>query len=262
MRSKYKRKKKCFYFIRSKVDQDIRNAKDDDPDPENFKEEDTLKEIRANCVENLRDGGFEDIPIFIISSKETDKWDFPSAVEKLTIDFPALKQEAIIFSLSNLSVHTENLIEMKKQILDDRARRVSLMAAASGVFPLEGIDVLLDMKILCDEKEFYRIQFGLDDKLTDERLMEGLAKSTKMQMGRNMSFLQLANNSFTYIVRKLAENAGDGFFADIVKVGGMVTNAFASYNLVLYTLRGILNEHADIARQVSHRFAVKARRDL
>lgn len=237
---------KKFCFIRAKVDQDIQSAKEDYP--KTFNEDRTLKKIKENCVKNLTDAKFHDPPIFIISNRKKDKhrWDFPKAIEMLTTDIPTeLKQEAMAFSLSNLSIHTHKIIETKKELLGKRARAVAQKAAIGSACPLPDIGVHLDKKVLEDEEKFYRKQFGIDSKMMEEH-----GSTADLQIGAALAARYAASTKTEFVADKLKEYAdSDSFISVIVQMGKMATDAVVSYKLALATLQSIQDEYAQIALQ-------------
>lgn len=237
---------KKFCFIRAKVDQDIQSAKEDYP--KTFDEELTLKKIKENCVKNLTAAEFHDPPIFIISNRKKDRyrWDFPKAIEMLTTYIPTeLKQEAMAFSLSNLSIHTHKIIEAKKKFLDKRAHDVAMKAAFGSACPLPDIGVHLDKKVLEDEEKFYRMQFSIDNKMMEEH-----GSTAELQIGAALAARYAASTTAEFLADKLKEYAdSDSFISVIVQMGKMATDGIVSYKLALATLQGILDEYAQIALQ-------------
>ena len=251
-------KGKKFYFIRSKVDQDIRNEKHDYP--ELFAEEKLIEKLRQNCKENLRNAGFENAPVFIISGclNHKDKWEFSNAIEKVTTDLPVRKQEAILLSLTDASTLTEGMIDRKKQYLAARNRKVSMLAALGGICPLPGFNVLADYKIISVQKDFYCKQFGLSDKMKEEHENK-IMKSVK----QGMSTVQIITMASEYIALRLAANAEKNIFSQLfIQVAKMATNTLASYKLVSITLEEILKEYADIAKQEIRGMVEKAGNDF
>uniref|UniRef100_A0A3Q3FHF5 IRG-type G domain-containing protein n=1 Tax=Labrus bergylta TaxID=56723 RepID=A0A3Q3FHF5_9LABR len=72
---------KKFYFIRSKIDDNIRNEKRSQRE---FNEERTLTQIRDNCIQGLQDLRLQQSPqIFLVSSFDLTLYDFPKLVETL-----------------------------------------------------------------------------------------------------------------------------------------------------------------------------------
>ncbi|XP_069599033.1 interferon-inducible GTPase 1-like [Ranitomeya imitator] len=63
--------KKKFYFVRNKIDTDLRASKL--RRRKTYNERRILHEIRDNCITSLRDGGVEEPIVFLLSCLEMDK---------------------------------------------------------------------------------------------------------------------------------------------------------------------------------------------
>ncbi|XP_067401791.1 interferon-inducible GTPase 5-like [Emydura macquarii macquarii] len=70
---------KKFYFVRSKVDLDLYNEKH----KKSFNEERILEKIRNNCVSNLSREGMSSPQVFLVSSREFQKYDSPKLQKTL-----------------------------------------------------------------------------------------------------------------------------------------------------------------------------------
>ncbi|XP_057299252.1 interferon-inducible GTPase 5-like [Hydractinia symbiolongicarpus] len=152
--SQIRKAKKNFFFVRSKIDQDLINEK---RCRANFKVEDVMEEIRNNCVKKLQpDFGYPDV--FLISNFDPQKYEFPSLCLKLIDALPQLKKEAMTLSLPSLS---DTMIVEKKKILQKRVWYVSLMSAAGACIPFPGVSKAIDTTLVLKELQIYRQQFGI-----------------------------------------------------------------------------------------------------
>ncbi len=146
-----KKQGKQFYFIRTKIDQDIRNDKSDHPTDHN--EIALLERVKTDCSKQLERGGLgTGNPVFIISGKlvNVTLWDFPKLQDTLIDNIPALKREALTLTLKCTSV---GLIEKK---VDALKKRISLVATASAVgwaVPIPGLSALVDLRLVISEVE-------------------------------------------------------------------------------------------------------------
>ena len=251
-------KGKKFYLIRGRFDIDRENEIQDFSI--SFDEGKLIEEIRQNCLNHLQNENIEVTSVFVISNRLNykDKWDFPTAIEKITRDFPENKQEAILLSLSKLSSSTEGLINKKKEILAKRIWRVSLRTVLGGICLLPGFNILINNKIISDEKDFYCKQFGLSDRTVEEHENK-IMKLLKQEK----STVEMATLVSEYIALRLAVNAEKSTFSQLsIQVAKNATNSFISYKVVSVTLEEILNEYADIAKQEIRRMVEEVRHDL
>ena len=78
-----KKQGKSFFFIRTKIDVDVRA----EMRKKSFSEAAVLQKIRRNCKENLVDEAGNPISseddIFLISNHDPDKWDFSRLTEAI-----------------------------------------------------------------------------------------------------------------------------------------------------------------------------------
>uniref|UniRef100_A0A3Q4H155 IRG-type G domain-containing protein n=1 Tax=Neolamprologus brichardi TaxID=32507 RepID=A0A3Q4H155_NEOBR len=85
--------KKKFYFVRSKIDNDIyaeRRKRD-------FSADEALTKIRDNCVNGLQTQGIESPQVFLVSSFELHLYDFPLLHKTLDRNLPAHKRDKRLF---------------------------------------------------------------------------------------------------------------------------------------------------------------------
>nr|XP_023969055.2 uncharacterized protein LOC101948288 [Chrysemys picta bellii] len=149
---------KRFYFVRSKVDEDLRNEERDHP--RTFREESVLQRLKMDCRKHLQKAGISNPEIFLLSSCEFTKYDAPGLVKTLQDDLPGLKRLAFLLSLPNLSAE---IIEEKKAALKKRIWLISLASASVNVIPIPGLSVACDIGILLGFMIAFYKYFGLDD---------------------------------------------------------------------------------------------------
>ncbi|XP_050987512.1 T-cell-specific guanine nucleotide triphosphate-binding protein 2-like [Labeo rohita] len=96
-----KKSKKLFYFIRTKIDNDIHA----ESHKRNFDEQMLLENIREDCKANLLKIG---IPkIFLVSSFQLEKYDFQKLINTLKDELPKHKKFALIQSLPVYSLQAQ-----------------------------------------------------------------------------------------------------------------------------------------------------------
>ena len=110
---KVKSMKKSFVFVRTKIDQDVKNEKG----KKKFNEEDMLKKIRGNCLENLQDLEGDDKVLFLISNHDPDKWDFDRLTRAILDALPCRQTESLTLSLDLLTSQSKDILKRKVEIL-------------------------------------------------------------------------------------------------------------------------------------------------
>lgn len=164
--------KKDFYFVRTKVDSDLRNEQEFKP--RSFDREKVLQDIRLNCVTEFKKNGIAEPPIYLISNGNFSDYDFPILMDKLLSDLPVYKRHTFMLSLPNI---TDSAIEKKRQCLKQRIWLEAFAADLLSIIP--SLTFLLDSDLETLEKslKLYRTVFGVDDAA-----LQSLAKDWQMPL--------------------------------------------------------------------------------
>ncbi|XP_063056012.1 uncharacterized protein LOC134449834 [Engraulis encrasicolus] len=150
-----KRKKKLFYFVRSKIDNDIRS----EMKKKNFDKQEVLQRIREDCKLNLQKVG--DPKVFLVSSCDLSDYDFQLLIDTLETELPMHKRLALLQSLPVCSLA---MIDKKKKAL---ARLIWLIAFGSSTIamaPVPGLSFACDLGIMIAYFRRCLQALGLDDR--------------------------------------------------------------------------------------------------
>ncbi|XP_029432153.1 uncharacterized protein LOC115075675 [Rhinatrema bivittatum] len=150
---------KSFYFVRTKVDNDLEAMKRSRRQP--VDEEAILEKIRNNCQENLEREGLENMKVFLLSSHKLEKYDFQRFQETMEQELPAHKKQAFLLSLPNLS---ESIIQKKKQLLSQEIFKLAVISSLVAAVPIPGIAFVCDISMLLARLSTYRKDFDLDNE--------------------------------------------------------------------------------------------------
>ncbi|XP_004631407.1 interferon-inducible GTPase 1-like [Octodon degus] len=160
--------KRNFYFVRSKVDSDIRNEKEFKPST--FEEKKVLQTIREDCLSNFRKNNMIEPQVFLISSKNLDKFDFKNLMDTLINDLPTQKRHIFMLSLPNI---TEAAIERKRESLKKCVWLEAFKDGLLATLSTEGMFSVQDMEKLKASLNHFQVMFGVDD-LSLEHLAKDL----------------------------------------------------------------------------------------
>ena len=97
-----KKRGKAFFFVRSRVDEDLMNAKRDHPNT--FSEENVLHQIKLECSTFIKE--VDPAPnVFVISGllENVAKFDYTQMEQTLLQSFPANKRQDLIRSMKVIS---------------------------------------------------------------------------------------------------------------------------------------------------------------
>ncbi|ROL47788.1 Interferon-inducible GTPase 5 [Anabarilius grahami] len=139
--------KKLFYFIRTKIDNDVRA----ESHKRDFDERKLLDNIQEDCKKILLKVGIS--KIFLVSSFQLDKYDFQKLIDTLEDELPENKRFALIQSLP---IYSQEALMKKKKYFK---KIIWLNAFASGIGalpPLPGLSVACDYGIM---KNFFKQVF-------------------------------------------------------------------------------------------------------
>ncbi|KAJ3583505.1 hypothetical protein NHX12_017167, partial [Muraenolepis orangiensis] len=89
---------KRFYFIRTKIDSDLRNEKR----KRKYNQENTLQEIREDCIQGLEKQGVTSPQVFLVFNFDLHLYDFPTLQETMERHLPSHKRDALILALLNI----------------------------------------------------------------------------------------------------------------------------------------------------------------
>ncbi|CAL8296777.1 unnamed protein product [Boreogadus saida] len=149
---------KNLYFVRSKIDHNLRDAKRSQRE---YDKEKTLQEIRDNCIEGLEQQGVASPQVFLVSSFDLHLYDFPALQDTMERELPSHKRDVLILTLPNICKST---IYKKKEVFRSQIWRYATASALVAAVPLPGISFAVDIGILVKVLREYLFGFGLDEK--------------------------------------------------------------------------------------------------
>ncbi|XP_063077000.1 interferon-inducible GTPase 5-like [Engraulis encrasicolus] len=236
-----KKQKKNFYFVRSKVDNDVRN----DSENEGRKEEEVLHNIRKKCEGNLSKLGGP--PVFLITSRDLTKFDFPALVETLKRDLPSEKRNALEQSLP---VYSMQSLDEKYSSFKKTVWALAVVSGGIGAAPVPGLSFACDTAMVMSFLTGVYRSFGLHDKAL-EKLSEtvdkpilGEVKKSELIQGIGKSMLT------TSLQSKLAVAGGIESVSCLVPIAGNISAAGVSFLTTQAVLQEGLDELYGAAKKV------------
>ncbi|XP_038631483.1 interferon-inducible GTPase 5-like [Scyliorhinus canicula] len=233
-----KRLKKNFYFVRSKIENDLHAMRMERGD---FNEEEELEKIRNYCNRNLQEAGIQSPRVFLISSIDLNRYDFNLLNNALEGDLPSIKKSIYILALPNLNLE---IVERKKKELKKRVWMLASLSGAIGAVPVPGVSLGCDIAILIGGIIDFRKYMGLDDA--------SLQRLAKMA-GKPVEDLKAVVNSPLVgeitpdIINRLAWGTAAVVISvleitlDIIPVVGSIFGAGSSFLMTYKLLTGVLD---------------------
>lgn len=236
-----KKRKKLFYFVRSKIDNDIRSEET----KKGFNREETLSQIRINCLENLKD--IDNPKVFLISSEDLKAFDFEKLIETLMSDLPQHKQYAL---LQSVPITSRTMLQKKVKIFEKIAWAAALCSGAVAAAPVPGLSVACDASILVlfFTKCFY--SFGLDNKSL-KKLSERINKPELESYIKSPLVVALAAKSTAKLsLSAVAGGAVLEYLCSLIPGVGNAAAAGISFVSTLTLLKNGLKELENVALMV------------
>lgn len=238
--SEVKKHSKKFLFIRTNIDSDLHNEYEDHP--RTYNEQEILQRIRNNCLEYVRpiDSQAE---IYLISGhlKNRLRFDFGKLNERLLADYPSLKRESMILSMS---VMCKEVLLAKVAALYRRIWIVSSASAAVAVIPVPFVSLGFDATLIMTEAEFYRKQLGLDQNALQKLSTVYRIPMQKIEKELNEVFpIQYLNSLRSFVLdfaKKQAIGATTEEFARFIPYVGTAIASTLSFGVCYIVLYKIL----------------------
>jgi predicted GTPase len=154
------KRKKEFFYVRNKIDIDVRNEERDHP---NRSQTEILDEIRNDCMQNLHIGTKSQVPIYLISSvlSEKNEWDFTRLINDSIRESLRLKQISLISQLISFS---RNEIMKRAEGLRSETFWYQALVALVDLVPLPGISLVAQIPLIEHETARYKMELLLDEK--------------------------------------------------------------------------------------------------
>nr|AAH22776.1 OTTMUSG00000005523 protein [Mus musculus]SDA08572.1 Irgb2b1 [Mus musculus] len=168
-----------FYFVRTKIDQDVSNEQRSKP--RSFNRDSVLKKIKDECLDLLQKVLSSQPPIFLVSNFDVSDFDFPKLETTLLKELPAHKRHLFMMSLHSV---TETTIARKRDFLRQKIWLEALKAGVWATIPLGGL-VRDKMQKLEETLTLYRSYFGLD-----EASLENIAKDFNVSVNEIKAHLR------------------------------------------------------------------------
>ncbi|CAJ1074112.1 interferon-inducible GTPase 5-like [Xyrichtys novacula] len=146
---------KKFYFVRSKIDNSMRDGKR----KKSFNEKKACQEIREYCTQSLQAQGVVSPQVFLLSNFELHLYEFPMLEETLERELPQHKRGAFLLAMPNMSLE---IINRKKTAFQAQITLAATLSAVVAGVPIPGFGAAVDLALLFNTIKDYKVSFGLD----------------------------------------------------------------------------------------------------
>ncbi|KAK9978891.1 hypothetical protein ABG768_020629 [Culter alburnus] len=236
-----KKQKKHFYFVHSKIDNDIRA----EGKKKGFDEQKVLSLLKEECQKNLKEVG--DPKVFLISSFDLEKYDFKTLQKALAEELSDHERSAL---LQAWGVCSTECLEKKIRIFEGLIWAASLASAGIAVVPVPVVSAACDLGIVVLFLTSCYYAFDLDEgSLT--RLSEKVNMPHLKDMAKSKLVAAIREKVLSRLRASAAQaNIASAEFLSLFPGVGSVAAAVISFTTTQYLLREGLNDLANTARQI------------
>ncbi|XP_033985354.1 interferon-inducible GTPase 5-like [Trematomus bernacchii] len=240
---------KKFYFVRSKIDNSMREAK---RSQRAFNIEDTLKKIRDDCIKGLENQDIRSPQVFPVSSFDLHLYDFHLLMETLERELPAHKRDVLLLAMPIVNLE---IINKKKEALQSKIKYLAAGSALVAAAPVSGLSLAFDLNMLVINAMVYKNTFRLDPKslqsLADSAgvPLHDLRAEMKSPLALEKISSEVIINVLKVSVFQLALIAAEEV-SRFIPFFGLAAAAAISYASTYRALTTILNMLAEDAQRV------------
>ncbi len=228
---------KPYFFVRTKVNEDIAHDKEDHP--RSHSEDKVISKLKNECRFNMQMNNIK-AQIFVISGrkKHDTLWEYPKLMDSIMQHLPKLKQHKAV--LSTMAVSKE-MIQRKCDLLEDRILAVAALSAAAAAIPIPGVSISADVGLLVEEIIHYKKQLGLDPTSLSKlsRDLDLPISSIEEMLSQTLPTVALANVN-KYVLEMLAKYAVGAATEEVARYIPIVGTLVAS-GISFETTRRTLN---------------------
>lgn len=229
---------KMFFFIRSKIDENVRAEKR----KLSFNEDIMLNDIRRDCSEKLA-VLVEDIQyIFLISNHHPTKWDFVRLTEAIFNFLPLRQEESFNLSLGVLTSLIQDILQRKIQLLKSRMWTVSSACFLTGILSFFGISAAVARTLIVNEITYYRSHLGLPEEGSAEFLRLNVDNQERMRKFCRLTAEDEAEHMAAYSTEETSAEA-----ALFIRFGRLEIAETMSFDSMYRFLQHALKELEEIA---------------
>ena len=170
--TKLKEKGKQFFFVRTFMDIAVKDAMYDKnvkireiDDAGNLTSEmkafmdQEIEETRDYCRECLTCSNNDDVPIYCISNRFRESYEFPKLLLDVASHLPEIQNQALVLSAD---FFTEEYFKAKKNILKKKIKYYAAITGLAGAIPIPGVELLIDIPLIMITLKFFKQQFSID----------------------------------------------------------------------------------------------------
>jgi len=248
------KKKKPFFFVRSKVDIDIMMKRKYNP---KLTDKQIVKELRSDVKNNLTDMVYE---VFVVSGEldNTDRWDFPALKRRIIGVLPDVKKQTFIVSLSSFAT---DIIDQKCEVLKNRIIFYSLASGFGALVPVPGLSFGVDTALLLKMALEMAQTLGLTEQQVGTQYEKLSRKATVIAILGKATAL-LSTKAILKLITKQASSAVVEEVVRYVPIAGQLAAGALSFGATYQTGRVILKKMRELALEMADEIVNNQSKDI
>ena len=269
MATNLKKRGKNFFFVRTFMDRAIEEAMNDNnmqinetDEAGNLTEEmkefmdQEIENVKTYCRQKLKKSKHDDVPIYCISNRHKDRFEFSKLVLDIGEHLPEIQKDAITLSVN---IFTEEVFKAKKKILKKKIKYFAGISGAAGAIPFPGVDLLIDIPLIVSTIKFFKQQFNIDyEKGTDGGFLKTSLREIRNKLRSNTENEEdqeiLTNRIHFQISKNETEGLSDEFKEKLLSAKSLLrrivevsTISYVTAILARYVVVEVLEETTKIA---------------
>ncbi|KAH3853300.1 T-cell-specific guanine nucleotide triphosphate-binding protein 2-like [Dreissena polymorpha] len=245
---------KKFYFVCTHIDIVIDAAVKEhlDEDQREVKIR-VLTAIREKLLRSVKQEKIKADYIYLITTADVRKFDFPKLANRLIIDLPERKWEAMALTLK---VFADDVIKQKRRALQKRVWIIALMSGLEKACHYYGLQFDIDVEPVLEEAQEYRRQFCLDEgsiiKLA--RSIDTSVESLKKASAFKTNYAQLADRGLIQQYKTLSVyDVSDGITKSFSPILGNLLSGASPFGATYFVLNRLLDTmETDALRMIEY----------
>ncbi|XP_052769511.1 T-cell-specific guanine nucleotide triphosphate-binding protein 2-like [Mya arenaria] len=245
--------KKC-YFVCTHMDIVVDSALKEDlnADQREVKIR-VLTAIRDRLHKTIKDQKLKVDYVYLITTADVRKYDFPKLALRLIVDLTGRKWEAMALTLK---VFAEDVIKQKRRALQKRVWIIALMSGLEHASHYYGLQFDVDIEPVLEEAQEYRRQFCLDEASIYRlaRSIDTSVESIKKASSFKTNYAQLEDRGLVQQYKTLSVyDVSDGITKSFSPILGNLVSGSSPFGATYFVLNRLLDTmETDALRMIEY----------
>jgi len=213
-----------------------------------------LTAIRDRLLKSVKEEKIKADYIYLITTSDVRKYDFPRLAHRLVIDLQDRKWEAMALTLK---VFAEDVIKQKRRALQKRVWIIALLSGLENACHYYGLQHDVDIEPVLEEAQEYRRQFCLDEASIYRlaRSIDTTVENLKKASSFKTNYSQLEDRGLIQQYKTLSvyNDVSDGITKSFAPILGNLVGGNSSFGATYFVLNRLLDTmETDALRMIEY----------